>query len=192
MAIVGYARVSSQSQSLDVQIDKLNDYGCSKIFQEKCSVNLDREQLSRCMDYIREGDKLVITKLDRLARSVLHLSNIADKLKENGIELVVIDQGIDTSTSMGKLMFNMLAAIAEFEMDLRRSRQAEGIAKALEKGIKFGARRKITDIMREGVIADRDGGMRVVEIMSKYDIGKASVYRILTPTHNGWGFDLNQ
>ena len=137
MAFVGYARVSSTGQSLDVQQDKLNSAGCSKVYQEKhTGITADRTQLKAVMDYVRDGDSLVITKLDRLARSTFHLTEIAERLKGKGVELVVLDQNIDTNTPTGRLLFNLLASIAEFETEIRKERQLEGIQKAKEKGVK--------------------------------------------------------
>ena len=150
MAIVGYARVSSIGQSLDVQLDKLKADGCDEIFKEKRSgVTADRPELKECRKYVRKGDLLVITKLDRLARSTFHLTQIAEELREKGAELIVLDQNIDTSTSVGKLLFNVLASIAEFETEIRKERQFDGIQKAKEKGVQFGRKPKLT------VAADR-------------------------------------
>ena len=113
MAKVGYARVSSVGQSLDVQLDKLAD--CEKIYKEKISGADDkRPQLRACMDYVREGGTLYVTRLDRLARSTLHLCKIAKELEGKGVDLVVTDQSIDTSSATGRLLFNMLGAIAQF------------------------------------------------------------------------------
>ena len=102
--------------------------------KNEAAARLDRSEFKACMDYLREGDTLIVTRLDRLARSVVHLAQLAKRFQQESIDLLVIDQNIDTSTSTGRLMFNMLAAIAEFENDLRTKRQAEGIAKAKEKG----------------------------------------------------------
>lgn len=180
MAIIGYARVSSVGQSLAIQIDKLKAYNCNKIYQEKSSgTTADRPELKACLDYVREDDVLVITKLDRLARSTFHLTQIADKLKNKGVELVVIDQHIDTSTPTGKLMFNMLAAIAEFETELRKERQMEGIAKAKNSGVKFGAKAKLTEEMIAQMKTERNAGVLIKDLCFKYRISKASVYRLL-------------
>src|SRR2546428_8204939 len=128
MALVGYARVSSVGQSLDVQREKLKP--CDKIFQEKHSgTSGKRPQLQACLDYIREGDTLVVTRLDRLARSTLHLCQIADLLARKGVHLHVLDQQVDTHSSTGRLLFGMLSVIAQFELELRAERQREGIAK---------------------------------------------------------------
>lgn len=177
---VGYARVSSIDQSLDIQVDKLHSYGCTKIYQEKSSgVTAERPQLRACLDFVREGDVLVITKLDRLARSTFHLSNLMDKLKTKGVELVVLDQHIDTSTPTGRLLFNMLGVIAEFETELRKERQMEGIAKAKGKGIKFGAKKLLDDEDSLQLKEDREAGKTIPYLMKKYRVSKTTIYRVL-------------
>ncbi len=114
MAIVGYARVSSVGQSLDVQLDKLRH--CDKTYQEKQSgTNQKRPKLQACLEYVREGDTLVVTRLDRLARSTLHLCQIAEILREKQVNLQVLDQNIETLDATGRLLFNMLGAIAQGE-----------------------------------------------------------------------------
>lgn len=180
MSVVGYARVSSIGQSLDVQLSKLSEYGCDKIYQEKRSgTTADRPELKACLDYVRGGDILVITKLDRLARSTLHLTQLADKLTNKGVELIVIDQNIDTSTPTGKLLFNVLASIAEFETEIRKERQLEGIAKAKANGVQFGAKAKLTDEQIAQMKLERAGGVLIKDLMQQYSISKASVYRLL-------------
>ena len=185
MAKIGYARVSSTGQSLEIQLSKLTAYGCTEpdgqIFQEKKSgTNTNnRPQLQECLRHVRKGDTLVITKLDRLARSTLDLTQIAEDLKTRGVELVVIDQNIDTSTPTGKLLFNMLASIAEFENDIRRERQSDGIAKAKDHGVKFGAKAKLSDQQLSEMKLKRGNGILVKDIMSEYGLSKASVYRLL-------------
>ncbi len=184
MALIGYARVSSTGQSLDVQIDKLTTYGCTEndgvIFQEKKSGTTNkRTELQACLKHLRKGDALVITKLDRLARSTLHLTQIADDLDKRGIKFVVLDQAIDTSTPTGKLLFNILASIAEFETAIRKERQTDGIAKAKELGIKFGAKPKLTQEQIIELKAKREAGVMVKDLMEEYDLGKTTVYRLL-------------
>ncbi len=142
MAIVGYARVSSVGQTLAVQLDKLKH--CDKVFQEKKSGSSNkRPQLAVCLEYVRKGDTLVVTRLDRLARSTLHLCQIADELERKQVDLRVIDQNINTANATGRLLFNMLAAIAQFETELRAERQMDGIIKAKERGVKFGKKKKL-------------------------------------------------
>ena len=144
MALVGYARVSSVGQSLDVQFEKLKS--CNKIFQEKRSAaGGKRPHLAACLEYVREGDILVVTRLDRLARSTLHLCQIADELKRKEVELLVIDQNINTLDATGRLLFNMLGAINQFETEIRSERQIDGIIKAKEKGVRFRATKKLTE-----------------------------------------------
>lgn len=181
MAIVGYARVSSVGQSLDVQLSKLSEYGCTKVYQEKRSgTTADRPELKACLDYVRDGDVLVITKLDRLARSTFHLTQLANGLSNKGVELVVMDQNIDTSTPTGKLLFNVLASIAEFETQIRKERVREGIEKAKANGVKFGAKAKLTDIQVKQMKIDRESGVLIKDLMKTYSLSKASVYRLIT------------
>ena len=180
MTLIGYARVSSIGQSLDVQLDRLSEYGCGKIYKEKRSgTTADRPELKSVLDYVRSGDTLVITKLDRLARSTFHLTQIAEGLKEKGVELVVTDQNIDTSTPTGKLFFNMLASIAEIETEIMKERQMEGISKAKSKGVKFGAKPKLTDGEVEEMRQKRSKGVLIKILMKEYGLSKASVYRLL-------------
>ena len=181
MAFIGYARVSSYGQSLEVQFEKLSY--CDKIFQEKQSARTDaREQLQLCLDYVRDGDSLVITKLDRLARSTRDLLNIMQRLEDKKVKLVVLDQQIDTSTPTGMLLFTMLGAIATFENDLRKDRQMQGIELAKRKGIKFGRKFSLTVDQVNSLREKRSQGTKIVELMSEFKVSKASVYRALTST----------
>ena len=178
MARVGYARVSTKDQRLEVQLEKLND--CDKIYEEKLSGTDDkRPKLQECLDYVREGDTLVVTRLDRLARSTLHLCEIAKLLERKGVSLIVIDQSIDTSTSSGRLLFNMLGAIAQFETEIRAERQAEGIRKALSKGVKFGRKSLLKADQVEALKRKRQEGVTISALMREFGIGKVSVYNYL-------------
>ncbi|WP_029406944.1 recombinase family protein [Thiomicrorhabdus sp. Milos-T2] len=180
MAVVGYARVSSVGQKLDVQMEKLKRYGCNKIFEEKVSgTTANRTQLQNCLEYLREGDSLVIAKLDRLARSTFHLTKIVNQLEEKNVDFVVLDQKIDTTTPTGKLLFNMLASIAEFETEIRKERQIEGIEKAKSKGVKFGAKKKLSEEKIEQMILERQSGILVKDLALKYGISIPSVYRLM-------------
>src|SRR5215510_15483490 len=140
MTTVGYARVSSTGQDLSVQLKKLG--GCDKVFKEKRSgVDTGRPELKRCLEYLREGDTLLVTKIDRLARSTSDLYRIISELTEKGVAFKVVDDpSIDTTSRTGKLVMGILALIAEFENDIRRERQMDGIAKAKERGVHFGRR----------------------------------------------------
>jgi DNA invertase Pin-like site-specific DNA recombinase len=180
MANVGYARVSTIGQSLEVQLSKLKEFGCDEIFSDKHSGSTaDRPKLKQCRKYVRKSDSLVITKLDRLARSTYHLTQIAEELKQKDVDLIVLDQNIDTSTPTGKLLFNMLASIAEFETEIRKERQMEGIAKAKEKGIRFGRKSKLQENEIKQLCQDRKNGVKIIDLMSKYALSKASVYRLM-------------
>ena len=178
MASIGYARVSSVGQSLDVQLDKLA--GCDKIFEEKQSgVDAKRLRLRDCLEYVREGDTLVVTRLDRLARSTLHLCTIAETLKRKQVNLQVLDQNIDTSDATGRLLFNMLGAIAQFETEIRSERQMDGIAKAKERGVAFGRQRKLAPQQLEELKQHRASGTPIKILMRNYRLSKSSVYRYL-------------
>ena len=180
MAIVGYARVSTVGQSLDVQLSKLQEFGCDPIFSDKhTGTTADRPSLKECRNYLRKGDSLVITKMDRLARSTYHLTQIAEELKNKGADLVVLDQNIDTTTPTGKLLFNMLASIAEFETEIRRERQLEGIEKAKQKGVQFGRKAKLNDEQVQELRQKRADGVLIKELQREFGLSKASVYRLL-------------
>ena len=186
MAKIGYARVSSTGQSLEIQIDKLTNFGCTEldgiIFKEKKSgLSTDnRPELKDALRHVRKGDSLVITKLDRLARSTLDLAKIAENLKNKEVELIVLDQNIDTSTPTGKLLFNILGSIAEFENDIRRERQADGINKAIKNGVKFGAKSKLTKAQVIDLKEKRAKGILIRDLVNEFGISKASIYRLIS------------
>lgn len=179
MAVVGYARVSSVGQSLDVQLGKLGY--CDKLYREKQSATQHkRPQLQACLEYVREGDTLVVTRLDRLARSTLHLCQIAAELERKQVSLQVLDQNIHTGDATGRLLFNMLGAIAQFETEIRAERQMDGIQKAKEQGTRFGRRKRLTK-QQIAELQERRGQGELIKILMKdYDLSKASVYRYLT------------
>lgn len=182
MTSIGYARVSSAGQALDIQLAKLQKAGCAKVYREKRSGRQadNRPELQAALEYVREGDVLVVCRLDRIARSVLDLAKIADLLKRKGVSLQVLDQGLDTSTSEGKLMFNLLGAFAEFEADIRRDRVADGIAQAKQKGIKFGRRKALTSAQEERIRKMRtEDGFSIQQLAERFSISRSSVYRAL-------------
>ncbi|MCS3738242.1 recombinase family protein [Rhizobium sp. BK661] len=180
-AIIGYARTSTidQTAGLEAQLRDLEAMGCQRIFKEQLSsVDTKRPELERAIDYVREGDTLVVTKLDRLARSMTHLTEITGKLKAKGVELKVLALNLDTSTPTGKLMLNLLGSIAEFERELMLERQREGIAKAKAEGKYHGrvptARRKTDDILRL-----KAEGKTVDAITKELGISRSSIFRVL-------------
>jgi len=180
MAKVGYARVSSYGQSLEVQLNKLAD--CDKIFQEKQSGRTadNREQLQACIEYLREGDVLCITKMDRLSRSLRDLLNMLNRLEKKGVQFQVLDQQIDTSTPSGRLLVQVLGSIGEFENDLRKDRQMQGIALAKTKGVQFGRKKAFTEDQVVELRELREQGMKITDLMAHYSVSKACVYRALT------------
>src|SRR4051812_19798181 len=139
MVKVGYARVSTQNQLLDLQIDALKKEGCEKIFTEKVSGMKDeRQELNECLKYLRKGDILVVYKLDRLGRSTKKLLEITEGLEGRGIEFVSINDKMDTTTAIGKAMFRMLAVLSEMERDLISERTKAGLESARARGRKGG------------------------------------------------------
>ncbi len=179
--LVGYARTSTADQKagLEAQLRDLQQAGCTKIFKEELSsVAAQRPQLDAALEWVREGDALVITRLDRLARSVADLVEIQRQLEAKAVGLRILSMNLDTSTPTGKLMVNLLGSIAEFERELMLERQREGIAKAKAEGKYTGrqptARRKAQEVMRL-----RAEGKSASDIVTALGISRASVFRIL-------------
>lgn len=180
-AIVGYARTSTTDQKagLEAQLRDLKAAGCTKVFHEEISsVAATRPELDRALDYVREGDTLLVTKPDRLARSTLDLLQIAQKLEECGVTLRVLSLDLNTSTPTGRLMLTVLGGIAAFERDLMLERQREGIAKAKAEG-KYKGRAPTARSKAEEVVRLKQEGMTPMEIVGKVGISRASVFRIL-------------
>lgn len=180
--IVGYARTSTldQTAGLEAQQGELTKAGCEKVFVEQVS-SVDvkaREKLSEALEYVREGDTLVVTKLDRLARSVAHLLEILEALSDKGASLRILSMGIDTGTATGKLMLTVLGGVAEFEREIMLERQREGIAKAKAEG-KYKGRAPTARAKAKEVHALNKEGVGATEIARRVGIGRASVYRIL-------------
>lgn len=178
--LVGYARVSSGTQSLGLQIEQLQEAGCEKIFAEKISgTSTDgRIELANALDFVRENDVLIVTRLDRLARSVSDLHQIIEKLAKKKVAFQCLSQGgVNTDTSTGKLMLAILSAVAQFEGDLRRERQLEGIDKAKRAG-KYRGRKASIDPTRVKEL--HENGLGASAIARELSIGRASVYRALS------------
>lgn len=174
---VGYARVSSNSQSLDVQREQLLAAGCERIFEEKRSgtTTAGRDKLEEALTYVQEGDVLVVCRLDRLARSLVDLRKIIDQLTAKGVGFRCLQQHIDTASSEGRLMLNILASFAEFDTDIRKERPADGIAKAKSEG-RYRGRPASIDV---GKIAALEAeGLGPSAIAKRLGIGRPSVYRL--------------
>jgi DNA invertase Pin-like site-specific DNA recombinase len=178
MALVGYARVGSVGQRLDVQLAKLTH--CDTIFQDTTrGACARRPSLRACLDALREGDTLVVTHLDRLARSTWHLCQIADGLARQHVGLQVLDQQIDTREATGRLLFPLLDAIAQFETRLRAERQADGMQKAKARGVRFGRKKTLIPAQVAELRQRRAHGELIKTLMQAYGLSKASIYRYL-------------
>jgi DNA invertase Pin-like site-specific DNA recombinase len=184
--VIGYARTSTieQAAGFEAQLRELTDTKVEKIFQEQVSSVAEREQLQLALDYVRDGDTFVVTKIDRLARSIIHLIEIIDTLEKKNVALKILNLGMDTKTPTGKLMLTVLGAIAQFERELMLERQREGIDKARRDG-KYKGRKPIDAGRRGKVVEFALAGVTRVEIAKRLGIGEATVYRILGGMKNG-------
>lgn len=177
--LVGYARVSSAGQSLEVQEQALKAAGCTKVFSEKRSgtSRKDREELWRALEYVREGDTFVVTRIDRLARSVTDLSTIVEGLRAKSVGFRALQQGeFDTTAATGRLFLTMLGAFAEFETALRRERQMEGVEKAKAEGRYRG---RTPTVQRDEVRRLHSEGVKPAHIARQLGIARSSVYEAL-------------
>ncbi len=177
---VGYARTSTveQQAGFEAQLEALEAAQCDKVFQEQVSSVAKREQLDAALDYLRDGDSLVVTKLDRLARSTADLLRIEGLIKDRGASLRILDLDLDTSTATGKLLLTMVGAISAFERELMLERQREGIAKAKAAG-KYKGRTPTARAKTNEVMALRERGVSPNKIATDLGIGRSSVFRIL-------------
>jgi DNA invertase Pin-like site-specific DNA recombinase len=178
MAIYGYARVSTADQDHAIQVDKLKAAGCEVIRSEKVTgtTREGRAELNTLLDFVRPGDVLMVTKVDRLARSIGDLQDIVRALKAKGVSLKATDQPIDTATAAGKAFLDMLGVFAEFETNLRKERQADGIAKAKAAGVYKG---RPATIKPDAIAALKAEGLGAAEVARRLGIGRASVYRVM-------------
>lgn len=180
MARVGYARVSTAGQNIEGQIESLLAADCEKVFSDKRSgTTADRPQLIECLNWLREGDTLVVSRLDRLARSSMHLHQIVSDMEQRRVCFICLEQDFDTTSSTGKLVFSVLGAISEFENDLRKERVREGVERAREKGVKFGRKAILSSEKLSEMRAKRSSGVLIKELMIEYGLSKSSVYRLL-------------
>ncbi len=178
--IFGYARTSTTDQKagFDAQIRDLKAAGAEKIFSEQVSSVAERAELDRLLGILRPGDFLIVTKLDRLARSVADLVTITATIKAAGASLRILAMGMDTSTANGRLMLNVLGSVAQFEREMMLERQREGIAKARTEG-KYKGRKPLADEIIAKVRAMHDDKRRPTDIARQLGIGRTSVYRAL-------------
>lgn len=178
--LIGYARTSTTEQEagFEAQIRDLEKAGCDEIYKEQVSSVDTREELEAALKFIRKGDTLVVTTLDRLARSTRHLGEILDTLKEKKAHLKILDLGVDTSSATGELVLSILGAVAQFERKVMLERQREGIAKAKAQG-RYKGRQPTARAKSEQVLQLKKDGRTPTEIARELKIGRSSVYRIL-------------
>lgn len=180
----GYARVSTDGQTLDAQVAQLEAAGASKLFKEKVSgAKRDRVQLDKMLATLNAGDVVVVTRLDRLARSTRDLLNILGVVADKGAAFRSLGDGwADTTTAHGRLMLTVLAGLAEFERELIRSRTGEGRARAKARGVKLGRRFKLTPHQRDEAVRRRDGGEEsMTEIARSYNVSHSTISRLRAP-----------
>ena len=178
---IAYARTSTLEQvaGLDAQIRDLKAAGVEKIFSEQLSsVDASRPQLDAALEFVREGDVLVVTKIDRLARSVGNLVEIERRLHAKGASLQILSPSLETGTPMGRLVFNMVAAIAQFEREIMLERQREGIAKAKAEG-KYKGRMPTAQAKSEDALTLLKSGIGATDVAKRLGISRRSVYRII-------------
>ena len=181
MVKVGYVRVSTKGQKDDRQIEIMKQYGVEKTFKEKQSgKNTDRKEFQKMLDYIREGDTLIVESYSRLARSTLDLIGIVQMLEKKGVNLISVKENVDTTTPTGKLLFTIMAGISQFEREIMLQRQSEGIEQAMKKGTKFG--RPAVDYPKDFKrVYDtwKAGEITAVKAMSELELTRATFYRLV-------------
>jgi DNA invertase Pin-like site-specific DNA recombinase len=180
MRLLGYGRVSTDGQSLTAQVAELKGAGCTEIFQERISgAKADRKQLARAIAWLDDGDVLVVTRLDRLARSTRDLLNVLGTVSDKGAGFKSLrDTWADTTTPHGRLMLTVLGGLAEFERELIRSRTGEGRQRAKARGVVMGRRPKLTPHQRAEALARRDAGETLVDIARSYDVSHSTISRL--------------
>ena len=182
--LIGYARTSTTDQQagFDAQLVELETYGCERIFKEQVSAVASWGELDKAIDMLRDGDKLVVTKLDRLARNVMHMGELLQQIEAKGAGLVILSLGsetVDTTTATGKLILNMMVSVAQFAREMMKERQVEGIKRAKTEGKYKG---RVPTAMRQAdkVKALVESGVQRVQVQEQLGISKASFYRCLS------------
>ncbi len=180
MALIGYARVSSDSQKTDRQMDALENIGCSKIFSEEISgVIKNRPELLKMMDYVREGDTLVVESISRLGRSTKDLLKTVDKLQKKGVQLKSLKESIDTTTPQGRFVLTIFTALSELERETTRQRQREGIDAAQRRGKHMGRPKLIKPENFDNLYAlVQSGQMKATDAFREMGISKTSFYKL--------------
>ncbi|MDD2610776.1 MAG: recombinase family protein [Giesbergeria sp.] len=191
--LVGYARVSTEEQRLDLQLDALKGAGCEKVFSDQVSgAAATKAGLDEALAYVRSGDVLVVWKLDRLGRTVKGLVELVDGLKERGVQFKSVTDGIDTSTSAGKFFFHVMAAMAEMERDLIRERTNAGLAAARARGRLGGRKPKMNAAKLDAAKKLLRAGTPVSEVAKTLGVGRATLYRNLNANKQAERVELPQ
>ena len=181
---VGYARVSTQDQNLDLQLDALKAAGCEKIFTDEgiSGSKSDRPGLNKALEFCRQGDTLTVWKLDRLGRSLAHLIEVVKGLGDRGVEFKSVQETIDTSTPGGKLVFHIFCSMAEFERDLIRERTNAGLAAAKSRGRNGGRPQALTsEQIKMGKALSNSPDLTVNQICEQLGCSRATYYRVIAP-----------
>lgn len=176
---IGYARFSTTGQSLDIQLEKLRQYGCDTLFQEKDNT---LAELDAVLEFVREGDVLVVTRLDRLACSLHHLVQAMLALAHKQVELVALDQELDSRKAN---LYQTVLAVAEFDRSLVNERIAEGVAKAKAAGVKFGRKNKLTAAELDALRQEFQASTNKAELAKKYGLHRSSLYRLVQENNGG-------
>lgn len=178
---IGYARVSTQDQNLDMQITALEKFGCEKIFKEKKSAVKERPELEKMIVQLRKGDIIVVFKLDRLGRSLKHLIDLVNNFREKGVEFISLNDNIDTTTAQGRFTFNMFASFAEFERELIKERTIAGLEAARERGRVGGRKKGLSKEAQTKALACyqmyNDKSKSIQEILTVTGVSKSTFYR---------------
>lgn len=180
MAVFGYARVSTDGQTLDAQISTLKDQGCEKIFSEKVSgAKTDRKQLLKALSVLSSGDVLLVTALDRLGRSLRDILNVLDEISKRGVKFKSLKEPwADTTTDLGKFLTQVVGSVAELERSLILGRTEEGKRRARDRGVKFGRKPKLTDFQRQEAIRRLQAGEAQMDIARSYNISQPTISRL--------------
>ena len=190
MALLGYARVSTKDQDASLQIDALENHGCTKIFTDtKSGVLAERPELIRLLDYAREGDTLVVWKLDRLGRSMTHLLQTVSDLEGRGVGFRSLTENIDTTTPGGRLIFHVFGALGQFERDLIRERTKAGLTAAAARGRKGGRKPVVTADKLQRARELVANGLNVREAAARLKVGKTALYAALQAASSGSAAD---
>ena len=180
MTVYGYARVSTDGQSVELQTDKLKEAGAEKVFAEKVSgAKTDRQELRKVIKALKQDDILIVTKLDRLARSLRDILNVLDTISKNGAKFKSINEPwADTTTDMGKFLTNILGSVAELERSLILQRTSESRVRAMANGVKFGRKHALDEYQRQEAVKRKEAGELMVDIARSYKVSRQTIGRL--------------